>query len=110
MTDVFDSLLISSCDVYRKGAGSADAYGVEDQTLTLVQAGVACRFSQLGGREFKKDKSFSIGKNKVFLRPNANVNEHSWLKFNGDYYNVLTVSNPSGMDHHYEVEVELVKP
>jgi hypothetical protein len=111
MTDVFDRLLISTCDIYRKGSGAADAYNIPDQTLTLLQAGVACRKSVTrGGREFKDGKSFSISRFVIFMRPNTNVTEHVWLKIGSDYYNVLGVNNPSGLDHHYEVDAELVTP
>lgn len=113
--DPFDALMISRCTVLKKGVGAVDAYGLESQSLTdptnIVESNVPCRISRGGGSEAKSGKQASVGRSTIYMRPRAYpLTEHHWILLNGAYYNILDVQNPSGMNHHLELPVELVKP
>lgn len=113
----FDRLLISTCDVYRRGVGSPDDYDAVSQDLTIVESGIPCRKSILGpDDEFRQDKQFSSGVEKIFMRPlllgsqGEKLSHHHMIVFEDLLYNVLSIKNPSAMNHHLEVYVEVIVP
>lgn len=113
--DPFDALMISRCTVLKKGIGAVDAYGIESQSLTdpanIVESNVPCRISSGSGREAKSGKQASVGSRKIYMRPRSYaLTEHHWILLAGIYYNILDVENPSGMNHHLELSVEVVRP
>lgn len=117
MIDLFDNYLVHTCDVQEKGHGSADALGVEDQTLTSIVTAVKCRLSTMGqGRRIIVDENAVICNQKVFMRPRM-LGEHTWLSItaSGDtglyqVLDVLRLRDGAGVEHHLEVFVKQVKP
>lgn len=132
MTDVFDSLCQALCDIIEKpapGEGVDDAFGQPSQRFKTKITSWNCRVSTVkGGDEYKIGKEFSKNAFKVFMRPPTEddsglpfeVTPHHWLKIktnangvtlaNPFYVNVLGVNNPSFLDHHLELSVEVVTP
>jgi hypothetical protein len=124
MTDVFDTLLNSTCDVLIKGVGTADDYGQPVADLTRVVSGVACRLSTLkGGREWEAGKKYAENDYVVFMRPIKQDDAHQpfqltarhWLKvYCQDGTNVLlnlkVVNDISGFGHHLEARGTEIVP
>ena len=126
--DPFDTLLNATCNIYEKGAGSANAYGQQDQTLTKVLTNWPCRLSLMGmsgqGNKYMKGKEYAHRMYLLFMRPptkddNNNpftLTEHYWaiVSTPGDgpelKLNIEGVYDPSGMGHHLQVKAEMVIP
>jgi hypothetical protein len=113
----FERLLISTCDIYRRGVGAPDEYDETARDLTLLEMNVKCRKSILGpDDEFIQDKQFAIGVEKVFMLANPlgsfseELSEHHMLVIDGLLYDIKSVKNPSNMNHHLEVYVLVIKP
>lgn len=115
----FDQLLILRAQIYEKGAGPTDNYGVESQVLNLIAADVPCRISTDAiGRphEFKDETKLSLNYRRVFMRDpllagGDSLNPHHVLLINEIYYDifeVLPIYDSAGL-HHLEVIVEEVK-
>jgi hypothetical protein len=115
----FDSLLIQRAQIYEKGAGPTDSYGIESQTLNLLAADVPCRVSTAAfGRphEFKDETKLSLNYRRIFMRSpvlsNGDLlNPHHVLLVNEIYYDIFEVLPlyDSTELHHLEVIVEEVK-
>lgn len=115
----FDRLLILRAQIYEKGAGATDNYGIESQALNLLAADVPCRVStDAFGRphEFKDDTKLSLNYRRVFMRSpvlsNGDMlNPHHVLLINEIYYDIFEVLPlyDSANLHHLEVIVEEVK-
>jgi len=127
MTDVFDTLMISSTAILEKktyGSGSDDGYGQPPQDFITKIAAWPCRVStKRGGVEYKQGKEFAKNTFTVFMRPpttaddssSFTLNTHHWLRVtdergNQQLFNVLGVNDPSFLGHHLEVMVEQVLP
>lgn len=127
--DPFDLLMNSTCNIYKKGAGSIDAYGQPDQALTKVLTNWPCRLSVEGmgggrGNKYMKGKEYALRFLILFMRPPTKddslnpftLTEHYWaivttpgsgtqLKLN-----IHSVEDPSGLGHHLEVKGETTIP
>lgn len=123
--DPFDGVMNATIDIYEKGAGSANPYGQQDQTLTKVKTAWPCRCTILrDGNKYMKGKEYAHRMYLLFMRPiltddNSNpftLNEHYWgmVTTPGDgkqlKLNIENVLDPSGMGHHLEVKAEMVIP
>lgn len=103
----FVGMLNTTCDVYQP-VPSADDYGESDLHLQVVDTDVACRLSILGkGQEFKLDKRVLIVNRKAYMLPRK-LDHNNYLLIEGNMYNVVQVDNPSNLNHHYEVWLELI--
>lgn len=113
--NVFDKLMIHTCDIQVKG-GSADGYNQPGQVLTNTKTGWPCRLTTMaGGHEFRTDKQYAINRFRIFMRlPGVTVDTHSWLTVytpGGTYkINVEAVNDPSGLGHHLEAIGQVVTP
>lgn len=136
--DPFDLLMNKVCSVLTSQSETADAYGQKTQRpqdFTSLADNVPCRISdKVTGRahELKVDKQLSESFKTIMMRPpilsdGSRLNPHHWIITTGTldpttgvitplaaadkhYYNVFEVQSPSGMDHHYEIIVQLVLP
>jgi cell division inhibitor SulA len=108
--DSFDALLITDVEILRKPA-TQDAYGNKSQEPTVI-ATVKGRVSQPRLRPYERQSETKLSADRwiVYMRPYAGLTEHDWLQVNGLLLNIMTVSNPGLLDHHYEVMCEVVKP
>ena len=130
MADVFDNLLIDSCDILKKVSYDAggDAYGQPAQDFITIVAAWPCRVTTMaGGHEYKAGKELAKNTFRVFMRPPDETDSgvpfelgtHHWIKVitsNGVtrstpmYLNVLAVNDPSLLGHHLELIGEQVIP
>ena len=123
--DPFDVAMNATCNIYEKGAGSADAYGQPDQTLTKVLTAWPCRLTiSRDGNKYMKGKEYAHRMYLLFMRPPTKddngdaftLNEHYWaiVSTPGDgaelKLNIENVLDPSGLGHHLEVKGEMVIP
>ena len=127
--DPFDVAMNATCNIYKKGAGTANPYNQQDQTLTKVLTAWPCRLSVEGmgggrGSKYMKGKEYAVRMLILFMRPptkddNQNpftLNEHYWaiVTTPGDStelkLNIETVQDPSGLGHHLEVKGSMVIP
>lgn len=122
MTDVFDGLLNSTCDIKEKGHAAPDSYGQPSQALVTVVTGVKCRISRKGGREWKVEKEFAKNNFDVYMRPPLltdasapfRLTEKHWLLLkpvSGEtpfLVNITNIGDPSGLGHHLELDVERI--
>lgn len=127
VTDPFDKLMISTCSILSRAAGSADSYGQTPRTLETLEAEVPCRVSRLDGEEQKGRLEFSTNRRKIYMRPWAffegegisprsaaeavgslELNPSMWIQVGSIKYDIIHVANPSLMYHHFEVLVEQV--
>lgn len=121
MTDVFDKLMNTTCQITHKvkydGPG-VDKYGHPDQTLINDIRAWPCRVSVKGaGNEYKIGKESAKSTHVVFMRPPTaddvgtpfKLTVHNYLiLLDSTILNILSVNNPSLLDHHYEVQCEQV--
>lgn len=124
MSSDFDSLMNATANIYKKGAGTTDAYNQPDQVLTKVLTAWPCRLSRDSGHKYMKGKEYAVRTYMLFMRPptlddNNNpftLNEHYWaiVTTPGDgaelKLNIENVLDPSGLGHHLECKCEMVIP
>ena len=124
--DQFDSILDSQISVWKKG-GTFDIYGIESQNLTLLVAGIWCRFDPGSGQEITSGAGFGKQTYTFFTRPlmvdvpPIPLNIHHWLQINlargtavgnpdpnGTMFDIKNIKNLS--EHHLEIEALLIEP
>lgn len=109
MADTFDRMLLQDATLSRRGSGT-DEYNLPNGAFSAL-AVVKGRFTTKGaGREFKQDKETTVSAGIVFIRPYPGLTHKDRVTIGGVEYNILSLDNPSNLDHHYELHVELVEP
>ncbi len=122
MPDVFDTLLINTCDILEKerfDGGNVDDYGQPSQSFRTKLTAWPCRQStKKGGVEYKQGKESAKNTFNIYMRPPTQddsalpftLDTHHWLRIGTDYFNIQGVNDPSRKGHHLEVQVEQVLP
>jgi len=113
LTDLFDKAMISVGTIYRRAPQAQGTnYGQPGSTEpVVVETNVPCRVALAGGdREIKYDKKLGISYHKIFMRPRADMKIKDWIVVDGDTYNIISIENPSNLNHHWECKAELQIP
>ena len=117
MANVFDNLMIHTCDIKEKSFIPADAYNQPDQTKDTLLSAWPCRLTTMtGGHEYRVDKEYGVNRYRIFMRLPTGItltNEH-WLTVHTpsrDYeIDVEAVNEASGLGHHIEAIGQVVQP
>lgn len=110
MADLFDSLLDKTCTIQELDTTAvADGYNQPPEEYVPAATGVPCRLSTLSrGREFNREKLVAIDTLKVYMRYRT-LTAKNRLVIDGVTYKIIAPPvNPSGMNHHLEVLVEVI--
>lgn len=121
VSDPFDALLSNLCAIYRATGGNINKYGHCDLTPFLIQDGIPCRLSALGGRSPTPGQEFVLAKQiakvdlKIFMRPQAfEITSANSVVLESRWFNITSVLAERGRDntvvHHLELFVEEVYP
>jgi hypothetical protein len=111
----FDRLLTGLCSIYRKAGSNLNAYGIPDQTPTLIEENVACRLSTISaGKEFYDPKQDAVRNFELFMRPRTYaLAETNFINFEGRWFeitSVLQVRNRDHSIHHLQVYLQETMP
>ena len=104
----FRSLLNKRCDI-EQVSNSQDDYGTPVETWTKRHDQLACRVVPLTGTEqaiFDRDSVRST--HKIFTQYKSGIITADRVLFDSDYYQIHLVRNPGNINHHLELECELI--
>jgi len=101
----FDDRLIHSLVVRRNvPTGAVDDYG-QPVTAETTVATVAGLVQPRSAREvtLASQAGAAIGTHVGYLRPLAGLTTHDWIEHDGQRYDVVSVADAAGLNHHLEL-------
>ena len=105
----FMSLLNKRCDI-QQTSNTDDAYGTFTKTWTNRHDQLACRVVPLTGTEQAIfDRESVRVTHKIFVPYKSDIVEADRVVFDSENYMIHYVRNPGHMNHHLELECELIR-
>jgi len=101
--------LTMQIEIWRRSAGALNEYGEQSDTWLSLTT-ISGLIQPTGGNVSRVDPGISnTGTHTLFCLIGSNILQGDKAKYNNLFYNVISVNDAAGKQHHFEVALEVIE-